>query len=118
MASSSTVEEIRSRLEKVNLRGFFQTIVGGDEVIYGKPHPAVYLLAAERLRKSPAECLAFEDSENGARAANGAGIHVVTVPDLKPATAEVIDFSFCVLESLDEVIELAGDWFSIPKRSY
>ena len=45
-----------------------------------------YLLAAQRLGMAPGECVALEDSEFGVRAASAAGIRVIQVPDLVPAT--------------------------------
>jgi HAD superfamily hydrolase (TIGR01509 family) len=65
-------------------REFFDVTVCGDEVAAPKPAPDPYLLAAERLGVAPARCLAFEDSETGARAAHAAGMTVVQVPDLHP----------------------------------
>jgi beta-phosphoglucomutase-like phosphatase (HAD superfamily) len=112
VASSSTREEIQSRLAQVDVLHFFGAIAGGDEVDRGKPDPAVYKLAADRLQKSPADCLAFEDSENGTLAATSAGMAVVIVPDIKPPTSEVMNRSFRVLERLDDAIEHVPIWFS------
>ncbi|MCD4533312.1 HAD family phosphatase [Nocardioides sp. cx-169] len=49
-------------------------VVTAADVTDGKPHPAGYLLAAERLGVSPAGCLAAEDSPAGVRAAVSAGV--------------------------------------------
>ncbi|CAD6543426.1 Validoxylamine A 7'-phosphate phosphatase [Paraburkholderia hiiakae] len=111
VASSSSGEEIRTRLARVGVLDFFEAIAGGDEVSRGKPDPAVYELAVSRLRKSPSDCLAFEDSENGVLAAHRAGIRVVTVPDLKQPSVEVIGISLTMLESLDQAIERVSAWF-------
>jgi len=83
VASSSKVAEIRQRLGHVGVLHRFAAITGGDEVTHGKPDPSLYLLAATRLGVAPQDCIAFEDSENGARAAQAAGVRVVVVPDLK-----------------------------------
>jgi beta-phosphoglucomutase-like phosphatase (HAD superfamily) len=61
VASSSPVDEIRSRLGRVSVLQFFKAIAGGDEVDRGKPDPAVYRLAARRLGVPVDACLAFED---------------------------------------------------------
>jgi beta-phosphoglucomutase-like phosphatase (HAD superfamily) len=62
--------------------GWFEVIAAGDVVPCKKPAPDVYLHALERLGLAAAECLAFEDSENGIRASRGAGIAtVVTLND-------------------------------------
>ncbi|WP_028219955.1 HAD family hydrolase [Paraburkholderia oxyphila] len=113
VASSSGGQEIRARLARVGVLDFFDAIAGGDEVARGKPDPAVYELAASRLRKSPGDCLAFEDSENGVLAAHRAGIRVVTVPDLKPPTQEVIGVSMTMLQSLDQAMACVPTWFGI-----
>lgn len=48
----------------------------------GKPAPDVYLKAAEMLGIAPQDCLALEDSPNGARAAVAAGMMCYAIPDL------------------------------------
>ena len=57
-------------------------MVCAGEAEKGKPDPAPYLLAAQRLGVAPAACLVVEDSPNGARSALAAGMNVVLVPDL------------------------------------
>jgi len=111
VASSSNVEEIRHRLGHVGVLGYFRSISGGDEVTHGKPDPALYLLAATRLGVAPEDCIAFEDSENGARAAQAAGIRVVIVPDLKQPPADVGVRAFGVIGSLTEAIAHVPHWF-------
>ncbi|HLS44952.1 MAG TPA: HAD family hydrolase [Ornithinicoccus sp.] len=68
-------------------KGTFSTVVTGDQVAHGKPSPDPYLMAAERLGVTPADCVALEDSGTGVRSATAAGVptvaipHVVSVPD-------------------------------------
>jgi HAD superfamily hydrolase (TIGR01509 family) len=64
--------------------GSFQTVVTGDQVSRGKPDPEPYLTAAERLGVDPADCLAIEDSNTGARSAEAAGCTVLAVPHHVP----------------------------------
>jgi HAD superfamily hydrolase (TIGR01509 family) len=61
-------------------REHFSVTVCGDEVPRGKPDPDPYLRAAELLGVAPDECLAIEDSPNGATAAERAGAAVLVVP--------------------------------------
>jgi HAD superfamily hydrolase (TIGR01509 family) len=61
-------------------REFFDITICGDEVPHPKPHPAPYLLAAERLGADPASCVAIEDSPAGVAAAVAAGCLVIGVP--------------------------------------
>ncbi len=64
----------------------FEVIVTGDRVSRGKPHPDPYLQASAALGLEPQRCLVVEDSETGARAAEAAGCHVLTIPHLGPVT--------------------------------
>jgi HAD superfamily hydrolase (TIGR01509 family) len=62
----------------------FTEVVTGDAVSRGKPHPEPYLTAARMLGVDPADCLAVEDSNTGARSAEAAGCRVVVVPNHVP----------------------------------
>jgi HAD superfamily hydrolase (TIGR01509 family) len=62
----------------------FDTVVVGDEVSDAKPHPEPYLLGASKLGVDPTECVAFEDSPNGAASASAAGCFVVAIPSVAP----------------------------------
>ncbi|MCA9878815.1 MAG: HAD family phosphatase, partial [Thermomicrobiales bacterium] len=65
---------------EARLAGSFDVEVTGDEVARGKPHPDPFLLATERLRVQPEQCVVFEDAPAGVEAALAAGMHVVAVP--------------------------------------
>lgn len=67
--------------------GTFTASVAGDEVLRGKPHPEPYERACAELGVDPRACVAFEDSETGARSANAAGALVVVVPNRVPVPA-------------------------------
>jgi HAD superfamily hydrolase (TIGR01509 family) len=62
----------------------FDTVVVGDDVERGKPHPDPYLLAADRLGVDPRDCLAVEDSPTGVASALAAGCTVLAVPHMVP----------------------------------
>jgi len=66
-------------LDNADLRSFFQVIVDGMQVDRPKPHPEIYLKAAERLGIEPSRCVVFEDSPSGVAAARAAGAKVVGV---------------------------------------
>jgi len=61
----------------------FDCIVKGNDpaIALGKPAPDIFLITAQRLDADPAECLVFEDALAGLKAAIGAGMSVVAVPD-------------------------------------
>jgi beta-phosphoglucomutase-like phosphatase (HAD superfamily) len=60
--------------------GWFEVIGAGDVVPAKKPAPDIYLWVLEHLGLPATACLAFEDSENGLRAALGAGLATVVTP--------------------------------------
>lgn len=70
---------IRS-LTAVNLLEKFPVIVGADDYVHSKPAPDAFLLAAKRLGIAPQDCLVFEDTDLGIRAAEAAGMASVRVP--------------------------------------
>ena len=89
VATSSQGEKARDILSRVGLARHMLAITGGNEVPRGKPAPDVYQatiakLAAYGIRGAD-DCIAFEDSENGVKAARAAGLRVIQVPDLIPA---------------------------------
>lgn len=116
VASSSTSGQIQACLGSLDVLHHFEAFAGGDEVARAKPDPALYLLAAERLGVDPAECVAFEDSENGAKAALAAGLRVVIVPDLKHPPESIIGQAFHVLDSLHDAMAHVPLWFPAPAQ--
>ena len=80
LASNSPAVLCQLVLSELRIAGAFQAVVSSDLVEQGKPDPAVYLLAARLLGVAPRECIAFEDSATGVRAARAAGMSVVAVP--------------------------------------
>lgn len=73
LATSGPPENVNLVLEGLRIRGFFRSVVTGEEVRNGKPDPEIFLLAAQRLGQVAGDCVVFEDSESGIRAALRAG---------------------------------------------
>ena len=86
LATSTRRERAQIKLARSGIDGYFSHVVTSSDVLHAKPAPDLYLLAAQRLGIAPGECVALEDSEFGVRAASAAGIRVIQVPDLIPAT--------------------------------
>jgi HAD superfamily hydrolase (TIGR01509 family) len=82
VASSSPSAWIDPWLERHNLLGLIDAVCTRDHVQRVKPAPDLFLLAAARLSVPPSECIVFEDSPNGLRAAHAAGMHAVAVPNV------------------------------------
>lgn len=66
-------------LKESGLAEHFAVVVDGHQVERPKPAPDIYLLAARLLSRNPSDCIVFEDSETGVRAARAAGARVVAV---------------------------------------
>jgi putative hydrolase of the HAD superfamily len=81
LASSSSREWIERYLTKYGIYDFFDCLRTRDDVKNVKPDPELYLRAVECLGVKPEQAVAFEDSENGLKAAKGAGLHCIVFPN-------------------------------------
>ena len=66
-------------LAALGVERFFDDIVLADEVGIGKPDPAPYIVAVQRLGVAPERAVAFEDSISGIFSATGAGVPTVGI---------------------------------------
>ena len=80
IASSSQRTWIDMWVERLNLRHFIDHFSTVDDTGRVKPHPSLFLHAAENLKVNTDEAVIFEDSQNGLRAALSAGIRCVVAP--------------------------------------
>jgi beta-phosphoglucomutase-like phosphatase (HAD superfamily) len=83
IATTTTPENVIALLEPAlgpGAMSWFEVVGAGDVVPAKKPAPDIYLWVLERLGLAASACLAFEDSENGLRAALGAGLATVVTP--------------------------------------
>ena len=62
LASSSPMRMIQPLIQHFELSPYFDAVCSADAVEYGKPHPAVFLYAANQLQAQQHECLVLEDS--------------------------------------------------------
>ncbi|MEN3753465.1 HAD-IA family hydrolase [Mangrovibacter sp. SLW1] len=82
LATSSSHRVIDAVFDKLQLRHYFEIVSSADNEPRGKPDPAVYLSTARKLALPATDCLVVEDSLNGFRAAQSAGMAVFMVsPD-------------------------------------
>ena len=102
LATSAPREVIEVVMDGMGLDGSFTATVSSAEVHAGKPDPAVYLEAMRRA--GIVGGIAVEDSSNGVRAAAGAGLTVLAVPDAAyPLAADAAALADSVHGTLDEV---------------
>jgi HAD superfamily hydrolase (TIGR01509 family) len=91
------------KLSNAKILHFFDIVLGGDQVLNGKPNPEVYLTVSQKLNEPPTKCLALEDSDNGVLAAYNAGLIVMQIPDLKEPSVEIKALGHIIVKSLVEV---------------
>ncbi len=72
-------ENIAVVLDTLALRARFRTIVSPSQGFRGKPHPDMFLAAAERMGVAPEHCVVFEDAPLGVEAARRAGMRAVAM---------------------------------------
>jgi len=81
LATSSVSASARPFLERTGIRSLFEVVITGDQVERGKPHPDIYMLAAEKLEMGSDSCLVIEDALAGIAAAKAANMRVAAIPD-------------------------------------
>jgi len=116
IASSSSIDRLQLCLSVLSLADKFGgNVFSADIVPRGKPHPDIFLLAADRLGVPPKACLVIEDSTSGIKAAVAAGMtavglcaasHIREGHDLKLRDAGAAHVADC----WDDVADIAS-WF-------
>lgn len=104
VATAAPPGNIEFTLDGLDLRRHFDAVVGAADVARGKPHPDVFLLAAERCGVAPEHCIVFEDAPLGVEAARRAGMRAVVLTTTLPAEA---------FAEFDNVIHIAPDFSAL-----
>lgn len=105
IASNSPMSIIDQTISAQGWEDIFLVRCSGDDEVQGKPAPDVYLTAARRLGVDPTQCLALEDSVNGARAVVAAGMTCFAVPDRSHSNpAKFAEITPYVFNDLHEVL--------------
>jgi beta-phosphoglucomutase len=73
-------------LDNLNIRKYFPIVVSAHDVLESKPHPEVFLKAADRLQVKPEDCVVFEDAPKGVEAARNAGMDSVAITTMHSAS--------------------------------
>ena len=85
LATSADKVNINFTLTGLGLETSFNVIVGGEDITHSKPHPEIFLTAAQKLGVAPEQCLVFEDAPSGIEAAQRAGMQIVALATTLPA---------------------------------
>ena len=79
IASAAPTENVDFVVDGLNIRHHFSYILHSEHVSKGKPDPEIYIKAAKLLKQKTEDCIVFEDSPTGAKAASAAGCPIVIV---------------------------------------
>jgi HAD superfamily hydrolase (TIGR01509 family) len=104
IASSSAHSWVDTHAKRLGIFDYFEAVVCGDDVGPGrtKPYPDLFLSALDQLKVRKEAAIVFEDSPNGVKAANRAGIFVVAVPNPLTSTLS-IEGANLKLDSLNDL---------------
>ena len=104
VATSTYHASAAKELKHSGILGFFDGMVGGDEITRGKPDPEIFITAAEKTGFDKSECLIVEDSSNGIRAGIASGIRTVFIKDIVDVPSEITEKVFASCDDLSGVI--------------
>jgi beta-phosphoglucomutase len=93
LATSASMDDVTPTLERYKIKDYFDVLLTIESVARPKPHPEIYLKAAQALEVDPEKSFVFEDSPTGATAARAAGMNVIglTTTFPRPAIEPVLD---------------------------
>ena len=101
IATSGTLEKSRAVLNAAKIPYQKMVYITGSDVKNKKPHPELFLLAAERMGIEPTNCVVIEDAPNGVQAAKAAGAKCVAVTN--STNAEKLSEADLVCDSLEQI---------------
>lgn len=104
IASSSDAAWVHTHAKRIGILDYFDQVITADDVAPGrtKPNPDLFLTALTRLQVPKEAAIVFEDSPNGVKAANRAGIFVVAVPNTVTSMLS-LNGADLILSSLSEL---------------
>jgi len=106
LASSSSSRLINTVVDKLGIRDYFDLLQSAEYEPYGKPHPSIFLTAAQKLGTQPKYCMVLEDSVNGVIAAKAAKMACVAVPEYEKWEDPRFSIADYKLKSLREFPDL------------
>jgi len=84
VGSSGPLENVELLLTTLNIKQYFDVVITAEDVKIGKPAPDVFLIAAERLKVKPENCIVIEDAPVGIEAAKRAKMNSIALTTTHP----------------------------------
>ena len=120
LGTNSRYREVEIIFNKLDFDKYFDLKLARDHVKNPKPNPEIYLKAAELLGVKPNECIVFEDSIIGVKAAKAAGMYCIalvntyTKDNLKEADILVNNYNEITLDVLKNMDREKSNILSVP----
>lgn len=86
VASNSVRNTVDVMMSKAALSQYLDLQLSNEDVTHPKPHPDIYIKAMAQMNVEPFECLVVEDNENGIKAAQASGAHLLEVKEVTDVT--------------------------------
>ena len=104
IGSAAILFNIDFAIDGLNIRHYFDSVIGAEHVKHSKPDPEPFLKGAEELGVSPADCIVFEDAPKGVEAAANAGMKAIVLTTMHAAET---------FTAYDNIIAYAPDYTSL-----
>ncbi len=102
LGSSGPVENVNLAIEKLEIQELIQSAISGNDVTHGKPHPEVFLKAAEQMDVPAKSCVVIEDASHGIEAARAAEMKSIGFVS-RGRTREELKSADLLIDHLDQV---------------
>jgi HAD superfamily hydrolase (TIGR01509 family) len=102
VASSASMPNINRIFERFDLNPYFIGKFSGADLKASKPHPEIFIKAAQHTAFSKSECMVIEDSTNGIKAARLAGLFCVGFKSIH-STGQDYSLADIVVSNFDEI---------------
>ncbi len=103
LATNGGMPNIDFVLDSLNIRHFFHSITGAEEISKGKPDPEIFDITLKKLNLESSECIAVEDSTDGIISARRAGLEVIGVTTMQTAEELKEKGCFRVISNYNEL---------------
>lgn len=109
VASNSMRHTVEVMMERAALTRYLDAMFSNQDVTRGKPDPEIYLKAIAHLGLQPQECLVVEDNENGIRAAQASGAHLLVVREVTDTNLDNITARIAQIDAQIDAQDGAAD---------
>lgn len=109
VASSAPMEVIKATVVKHQIEGYFKGFFSGEEVAHSKPHPELFMNAADSLEVGYKDCIVIEDSYQGiiaALAGNLRAVYLIDKYSYEPKGSVIAELTIDHFSELSDILNL------------